>query len=232
MPSESDAQQAPAWPDERLGAPLGTQPTRDGWTWWPSRVRWRSYLVLGLSLDLLFLVVYGGANLINQGRSDHLQLYLPWEAGLPLVPAFIYVYFSIFLLFVLPPFALGVPSLRRLAGQLGLATLIAGAVFVAVPTTIGFVSPAHDLELPMPFLLITRFDLPYNLVPSLHVVYGTLTSLALLRPSPGWARVLLSVWLCLMCGSVVLVQQHHLLDVAGGLLLALLVRRFGETRSR
>lgn len=191
------------------------------WTWRPTRERWLAYLWLGLLIDLLFLVTYGGANLFNDSRSEHLHLFFEWEPDLPLIPAFIYPYFSIFFLFFMPPFALDVPALRCLAKQLAVATLSAGVLFVLLPTTLGF-EPA-TVELPPLFNILSTFDLPYNLVPSLHVAYSTLTVSAVTRISPTWLKLLFWLWLGLMCVSVVLVHQHHLLDVFSGFMLALVI---------
>lgn len=195
-----------------------------GWTWRPSSARWFAYLWLGLLLDLIFIAIYGGAIFFNQMRTDHLDLYADWELSIPLVPVFIYPYFSIFLLFLLPPFVLSVAALRKLAGQLALAIVIGGAVFVIFPTRLGFAPNLFPEELPALFRLLFQIDLPYNLAPSLHVTFSTLTIMIIRPVSPTWARWLLTVWLVLMCVSVILVHQHHLLDVFSGLLLAWAVR--------
>lgn len=179
---------------------------------------------MGLLLDLLFAIVYGGANLINANRSRHLHLYLDLESAFPLIPAFIYPYFSLLLLFMLPPFALGPRGLRLLAQNLAFVILAAGIAFLLLPTTLGF-RPV-SVELPPLFALLHRLDLPYNLVPSLHVAFGTSTILALTAVSPVWAKVLLWLWLGIMCVSVVLVHQHHLLDVFSGIALAALASQW------
>jgi membrane-associated phospholipid phosphatase len=191
------------------------------WTWRPTRERWLAYLWLGLLLDLLFFSVYGGANLFNDSRSEHLQLFFEWEPGIPLIPAFIYPYFSIFVLFLMPLFALDVLALRGLAKELAVVTVIAGVLFVVLPTRLGF--EPSTAELPPLFNLLSTLDLPYNLVPSLHVAYSTLTVLALTRVSPTWLKLLFWLWLGLMCVSVVLVHQHHLLDVVSAFMLALVI---------
>lgn len=200
------------------------------WTWRPARERWLAYLWMGLLLDLLFVVVYGGSSLLNHTRSTHLQIHFDWETGLPLIPAFIYPYFSIFLLFLLPLFALDVSALRQLAKQLVVATLVAGATFLLLPTKLGF--EPSTLELPPLFSLLASLDLPYNLVPSLHVTYSALTISAVSSNSPAWLKPLLWLWLGAMCVSVVLVHQHHLLDVVSGLILALVICNSVRDRKR
>lgn len=210
-------------------------PSHDNeWTLWPSRARWFTFLRLGLALDLLFLVVYGGANLINGHRTDHFGLYFPWELQLPLVPELVYLYFSIFLMCLLPPFALGIRGLERLAAQLAVTTLVSGAVFLLLPTQLGFERLTGAAETPALLRLLYWVDIPHNLFPSLHIAYSVLIAQAVRPGSPGWFRPALAGWVGLMCVSVVLVHQHHVIDVFGGLLLAggigLAWTRFGPDR--
>jgi membrane-associated phospholipid phosphatase len=216
-----------ASPNPKLTAAVARDPVADpdaGWTWLPSPARWLAYLGLGLLLDLVFVAVYGGTLWLNQERGYYLNLFADWELHVPLIPGFIYPYFSIFVLFLLPPFALRVSALRCLAKQLALATFIAGTLFLLFPTRLGFTSHPTLNQLPALFRLLVDVDLPYNLCPSLHVAYGTLTILAIQPASSRRARLLLGLWLALMCASVVLVHQHHLLDILGGIMLALAVR--------
>lgn len=216
---------------------MGTRsaPNRDNeWTLRPSRTRWSTYLQLGLALDLLFIAVYGGANLINRDRAAHFELQFGWEPALPFVPELIYPYFSIFLLFVLPPFALGARGLRQLAAQLAVATLLSGVIFLLLPTRLGFERLPEYAQASALFRLLYTVDLPHNLFPSLHVTYSMLVALAIGPGSNGGFRLALRVWIGVMCVAVVLIHQHHVADVFGGLLLAWSIRlawtRFGTNR--
>lgn len=203
-----------------------SQPARqDGWTLRPSRQRWYAYLRFGLGLDLLFLAVYGGTNLLNSARESHFRLHFPWEADLPLIPELVYPYFSILLLFALPPFVLEVRALGALARHLAAATLVAGAMFLLLPTEPGFARlPAGTTDAGL-FQLLYAVDYPHNLFPSLHVAYSVLTAGAIYPHCPAWFRAVLLGWIGLICVTVVLIHQHHIPDVLGGLLLAWGVRR-------
>lgn len=223
----------PASIQRASAASLTTDDPDQGWSLRPPLARWLTYLRLGLLLDLLFVAVYGGTIWLNQGRADYLGLFLDWELRIPLIPGFIYPYLSIFLLFLLPPFALPVPALRRLASHIAVATILGGIAFLLFPTRLGFTPYPTPDQLPVLYRLLVDIDLPYNLCPSLHVTYATLTILAIRPSSPGWAQPLLLVWLGLMCASVVLVHQHHLLDILCGVLLALAIRSaMGKPKAR
>lgn len=194
------------------------------WRLLPDRRRWRVYLVLGLMLDVLFVTVYGGLNEFTAQRDGLSELYLDWELSIPFVPWAIWGYLSIFLLFLLPPFALGPPRLSRLAAEFALVTLIGGVVFLLLPAQLGFVRLEQVDGYQRLYALLYSLDRPHNLVPSLHVAYSALIIGAIMPDSYHWIRWFLLLWLGMICASAVLTHQHHLLDVAAGLALAWLLR--------
>ena len=82
--------------------------------------------------------------------------------------------------------------------------------------------PGHDAI----FQALYALEMPHNLVPSLHVAASILLIAALWRSLPPvWIRTGLVLWGLLFCASVLLVHQHHLLDMATGLLLGYLCYR-------
>jgi len=191
----------------------------------PDRRRLLAYLGCVLAIDALFVVVYGGCNWITARRDDRIALHWPWELGIPFVPAMIWPYLSIVLLFVLPLFVLEVRALRRLAGRLACAVLISGACFLLLPAQPGWTRPADPGAYGPVFALLYALDAPYNLAPSLHVGFSALLLAALAENAGRAARWLCAAWLALIGAAVLLVHQHHLIDVLGGLGVALLSSR-------
>ncbi|MCC6132133.1 MAG: Ser/Thr and Tyr protein phosphatase [Acidobacteria bacterium] len=186
---------------------------------WPSL---RTYLVWSLWVSIAFFSIYPTCNWAGSLRSHTFGLYLSAELSIPLVPEMVWVYLSMYVLFLTPPFVLGKEAMKRLGRRLIVGTLLAGAVFLAVPTHLGF-----PRELPSGPLLraiyekIFAVDLPHNMVPSLHVVYSALFLLAFIAEgSRKGLAPLWGLWLVLISSSTVLVHQHHLLDVVSGLGLA------------
>ncbi len=201
------------------GRPDQRQDRPSGWRGIPGRERLRRYLLLALGLDLLFFPVYGGLNLLTSLRSHRFHFYLDWELRIPFWPELMLGYGSLLVLFLLPPFALSPAALTGLARRFVSATLIAAISFLLFPAQLGFErAEAPGLYGPVYRMLYT-IDLPHNLVPSLHVAYSTLTLAALGSVSGPWLRRLLTLWLGFICLATLLVHQHHLLDIAGGLAL-------------
>ena len=184
------------------------------------------YARLAVPLSLLFAVVYFGTNWITSRRTDNHQLYLEWELAIPFVPSMIYVYASLLLLLLLPAFTLTRSQLIALARSLVTALFIATAIYLLLPAELGFVRPEHVPGYNTVFHALYALEMPHNLVPSLHVASSALFLAALYRSlSSPWFRGGLILWGVLLCASVLLVHQHHVLDVVSGLLLGYLCYR-------
>ncbi|MDO5692833.1 MAG: phosphatase PAP2 family protein [Pseudomonadota bacterium] len=180
----------------------------------------------GALVGVVFFAVYPTTNHWASQRASTTGVYVDWELAIPFMSQWVWVYLSMYLLFVVPPFWLGARALRRLAEVLIVVTLLAGLVFVAWPGHLGHVRelPADPL-LRRVFAAIFALDAAHNTWPSLHVAYSTAIVLALWpRLAPAW-RVMLGLWLCLLCLSTLLVHQHHVFDVVAGGLLAWGVHR-------
>ncbi len=182
----------------------------------------RLFLKIYIGLHLLFAAVYGGSSWLAGKRASHFHCFAPWEPYMAFVPLMIYVYFSIALLFWVPLFVLDERRLRRLGVAAAACILIAGIIFVLAPGPTGFVKQpilAGDLEASL-FQALHSIDKPFNTAPSLHVALSTLLVFAarqgMLRPFP---RAALFTWLGAIMVSVVLVHQHHLIDVLTGAML-------------
>ena len=189
---------------------------------WPEKQIGLHYLKLAALLSIQFVVIYGGANLLSQQRTDLHHIYFDWELSIPLVPPMVWIYASIFPLMVSPPFFLNSHDLTNLAKQLALAMVIAGSVFLLFPGTTGYETAATSSSA---IEFIRLIDLPYNVFPSLHVALSSIIMLHLYRVFGTSGRWLLAVWLIALITSVMLTHQHHLADVAGGLGLAWLCHR-------
>jgi membrane-associated phospholipid phosphatase len=183
---------------------------------------WKVFGVWAFWVGVAFFSVYPICNWLTSQRSVTFALYHSAELSIPFVPGFFWVYISMYILLLLPPFLLNTVQLGSLGKQLVLATVLSGVIFLLIPTELGFERIKLDDALYSSlFALLFTIDLPHNLVPSLHVVFSVIIALSISEgiDKPA-ARLALWVWLTLVCLSTLLVHQHHLLDVVTGLSIA------------
>lgn len=198
---------------------------------WPDRPRWRAYFKYIALFDALFFPIYFGAGAIAAQASHTYGLYASWEQDIPLVPWMIWPYISLLLLFNLPVFHLDPGQLQRLSRQSTTVLLVAGTIFVLMPTHLGFQPTTNVGSYEPVFSWLARLDTPHNAAPSLHVAVSTLILLACASTASRPLAWIYRLWLALISASTVLVHQHHLLDVASGMALAVLVRSISPVMS-
>lgn len=190
----------------------------DGWTWQPARSDVVRSFAWAAQLLVLFVAVYGTCNWATAARAHRWQLWMDWELAIPYLPWMVWPYLSLALSFFMPMFALRAPAIDALCRRLASALLLSGAIFLLLPAQSGFERPAFPPS--QAFALIYALDLPHNLVPSLHVSWGAILLCSLRRVSSPALRRLFEIWFVVLCAAVLFTHQHHVLDVAGGLLVA------------
>jgi len=180
-------------------------------------------LFVSIGLSALFLIVYGGCNWITARRANVGTLYFEWERTIPFVPFFILPYMSIDLFFVGAPF-LGRTDreLSTFAKRITAAIILAGICFLGFPLRFAFPRPHADGWLGAIFDWFRGMDSPFNLLPSLHAALMLILVDVYLRHTRGLVRWAIIMWFVLIALSPVLTYQHHLIDIAGGFVLAAL----------
>ncbi|MEQ1568094.1 MAG: phosphatase PAP2 family protein, partial [Myxococcota bacterium] len=167
----------------------------------------------------LWVAAYGGASALSAHVPWRIGVALPGEEHLPLVRAASIPYLSLDLLLLALPLTLRRWSeLAPVAGALAAQTLVAAAVFVALP-----VRTEPWLELPPTdplFALADAMNLERNYLPSLHVSYALTAASVLAGRAAGPARAAYAAWGLMVAASTVLLRQHYLADVAAGAALA------------
>jgi membrane-associated phospholipid phosphatase/predicted protein tyrosine phosphatase len=187
---------------------------------------WKS-AATSAALSALFLIVYGGCGWITSHRAQVGTFYFAWELRLPFVAAMILPYMSIDLLYIAAPFLAESDHARRtLAGRIILAILVAGLFFLLFPLKIGFAPPRVDGWLGLIFNNFRSVDRSFNAFPSLHVALWAILFDFYLRQSKGLLRGLVILWFSLMALSPILTYQHQVIDILGGLVLAVLCFHF------
>lgn len=173
-----------------------------------------------------FGMAYGVCEIVAQLHSYRVRIHLDAELAIPFVPAMTLAYVSLYLMFSIVPFVLRTRrEVTALFWTFMAEVAIATVFFLAMP-----VEPAwpatHDAGAFAPlFDWADGMNLTYNLFPSIHVAFAA--SAAMILSNRGIRGVLITAWAVLVCASTVLTHQHHLADIAGGLVLAIVcVRRF------
>lgn len=185
----------------------------------------RPWFLAALALAVLgpgFFLVYGWCNEFTARRGDVGSFYFGWERLIPFVPLMIVPYLSLDLFFSGSFFLcrdraeLGLLS-RRLALAIGLSA----AGFLLFPLRFAWPRPAVEGWLGVLFAPLNALDRPFNLCPSLHISLRSLVWTVFGRHTRGPLRHLLHAWFFLISLSTLLIYQHHLIDVIGGWMVAM-----------
>jgi len=181
----------------------------------------RKALLASAGLSILFLVVYSGCNWITARRAGVGTFYFEWERGIPFVPFMILPYMSIDLFFVAAPFLCRTErELRTFSQRVICAIVVAGVCFLLFPLRFAFLRPHADGWLGAIFDWFRGMDSPHNLLPSLHAALMLILLDVYFRHSRGLIRIAIIAWFSLIAVSPVLTYQHHVVDIAGGFVLA------------
>jgi membrane-associated phospholipid phosphatase len=203
---------------------------------WPGALNLAyGYLVLGPPTAFWFVFVYAGCDYLTGLHDYRVPLYFDFELAIPFVPATVLFYHSLHVAYSLAPFVLRTRGeMNAMALIWFLITLAAGVVFLVVPFEPGFAPPTEDELGPWRALyqLADDANLRYNSCPSLHVAWGIACIDVYATKAGRMGAMLLWLWGIGMVASTVLLHQHHLADVAGGLLLAFVGTRLIYPRLR
>lgn len=164
-----------------------------------------------------FLFVYGGCEWLTAHRALRVQIHLPVELSIPLIPSAVIAYLSIYLLLLAGPFIVRERlEFTALIRALALATLCGGIGFLLLPARAAY-PPPGDLGIWVGLLhFADRLNLDYNMVPSLHVALSVCCIAAYSGHATPLGRALLWVWAGAIALSTLLTHQHHVFDVVTG----------------
>ena len=116
-------------------------------------------------------------------------------------------------------------ELRTFAQRVVFSIMVAAAFFLLLPLKLdwparpsvgGWFGDFVEQSCTAPFLM----EYPHNLFPSLHIVLCLIVADIYARHSRGIVQVLLCTWFILIGIATLLTWQHHVVDIAGGLMLA------------
>lgn len=182
-----------------------------------SPILWRRGAAWLTLLGPLFFLSYGACNWFTGLRSDVGVVVFGWEKHLPFVPQLMLPYMSIDLFYAASLFLFrDSVRLDRHAQRLLLATLISCAGFLLFPLRFSFDVPHATGFNGWLQSILLGFDKPYNQAPSLHISLLIILWVAYDMRLAGLWRIVLHGWFALISLSVVLVYQHHFIDLVTG----------------
>lgn len=185
---------------------------------------WKMYAYWAFLVGIAFFAVYPVCNWVSSLRNDIHHLYIDEELRIPFVPEFFWIYMSMFLLFFLPPFFLGVSQLALLGKRIIAGTLSSGLIYLILPTQLGFERIVPEGAYGKIYENLLSIDLPYNMMPSMHVVYSGFILLSIHASSQVESiRIIALIWLFLIYIATLLVHQHHLIDILSAMLIISLI---------
>lgn len=193
-------------------------------TWW-SRL-------LVASAYLLSTVLYLQTNRLAANVERAVILKFPIDDQIPFVRLFVLPYYAWFAL-VAAVFLWLIFDRRqkrrvyRHTTAIVLAMLLSTLIFLIYPTHVPRPEITGQDWLSRLVVLIYAADEPYNCFPSLHVAIAAIKGVTLFRYGPRhfWFRFLTVMLVILIMLSTILIKQHFVPDLFGGLVLALVCDR-------
>ena len=177
-------------------------------------------------------VFYYGAGIINRGRY-HYDLTTNLDRMIPVVPAFVLVYFGCYIFWVLNSIMIMRISRSqciRYAFAFISSLAIAGVIFVILPTSNSrpVISGTGIFDRLLVFLY--WFDKPVNLFPSLHCLISWLNYIGMRgRKEIAFSYRLFSFILAIaVFATTQLTKQHFLVDIAGAVVIGELMYFVGD----
>jgi membrane-associated phospholipid phosphatase len=189
---------------------------------WPGIASLRLTLPLSYLFSKIFFSIYGGTSLLAHLRAPRQDFHFGWELKLPFVPSLAVIYLSVPLVLVLTPFILRAwRSFMPFFLTLTVETLVGGIFFLFIPVAQAYPQRVASGFFGGIFRLADRLNLDYNEFPSLHIAFAVTAALVFGRRCGWLGRSLFALWAAVVAVSAMLMHEHHLLDIVGGVVLGL-----------
>ncbi len=166
---------------------------------------------------------YFAVSHFTEGRPVHTLYIFEWERRIPFQPEFVWIYLSIYPTFLLPFLFIRDRDFFRIFSLAYITVMfVCYVAYLIYPVTIERPEFAEDSFSTWALGIVYRADKPWNCFPSMHVAMSLLAALTILEVHHvrGVLTLLLTV---AIAASTVLIKQHYILDVLGGMGLTLLI---------
>ena len=186
----------------------------------------RFNLLLCVAFLLFFELTYLATNYVTGLHRVRFHVHSNAELGIPFVPAMALVYLSLNLMLALTPFVLRTwRDITPLVVVMTLETLICALFFLLLPVELGYAPHSESGAWGRLCGWASGVSLKYNNFPSLHVAFAFSAALAFGARCGRLGRWLFLLWAGGIAASTLLIQEHHVADVAAGIALAVGLHR-------
>ena len=186
-------------------------------------VRKNEQILLALLMFGIWAAGYFSISQIIEDRPTFTLPRLDLDQRIPFIPEFVFVYLCIYPLFLLPFFYIRNSAFFRIFSLAYITVmLVCYATYLTYPTAMQRPTFEVDSFATWALNIVYTTDKPLNCLPSMHVAMSLLAALTLLEVH--LVRGLLALSLTILIAvSTVLIKQHYILDVVGGMFLTLFV---------
>jgi membrane-associated phospholipid phosphatase len=181
----------------------------------------RRDVLLALGLGAVAVAAYLVYPVLNHGPK-RIFLRTPLDRAIPLVPVMVIPYLSLIPLLIVAAIVFARTDLRHLqafALAVTLALLASYLIYALAQSYVIRPTPTGQDWLTAAVRHVYALDKPYNDFPSLHTSLSAITAASWLRIDRR-TGVIVTAWCALIIASTVLIHQHYLADIAGGLAVA------------
>jgi membrane-associated phospholipid phosphatase len=150
---------------------------------------------------------------------------IPWDATVPFMPGFIYIYFSTYLLGAIPFLLIADPGpfVAVVLGNLIFA-FSSAIIHIAFPSRVVRFEDVQPTDHATRLIYWFQHTFkPHGSFPSMHVGFSVLAACATLAYYSVWWGLIFWVWAILVAISTLVTKQHYVLDALAGTALALAV---------
>lgn len=169
---------------------------------------------------IVFMTIYNGATWYASSLDNLPSFTFDFEKFIPFFPLSIIPYMASGVFFCIVFFLCkNKYQLKILTWRMLFVIITAGIIFILTPLQFSFTKPevSNDI-LNLPFLLLKKFDSPFNQSPSLHIAFAFIFW-SVFRDLSKW-RIFLLINLILVGISTLTTYQHHVIDILTGAILA------------
>jgi membrane-associated phospholipid phosphatase len=195
-----------------------------------TNLRW-SFLKHASQIAGLFVAIYYSTDLVAGLRHASVFMF-HCERNIPFVPQMYVIYFSALCLpFVLLLYFDSTGQIQDWASEMRISILFSGAIFLILPTSQFTIFSFSDHPIiDRGIQLITG---RHNLFPSMHVALSTIIVRHIVRLEKRTrVRLVFWMWLAALIASTVITRQHNVIDVFGGIIIALAAPMLSQLRVR